>query len=124
MVPGPEHVRTCLPPRLEGRARPSSRSAGAIRRLPAARRFSPRGRPSGPGSEAAPATYGEGVTGRGRFQPGADDGSARPRVRTGPSTPGAGPSAEGAKKVLEQSLRIALGRKDNHIGTLHLLLAL
>lgn len=34
------------------------------------------------------------------------------------------PFTEGAKKVLEQSLRIALGRKDNHIGTLHLLLAL
>ncbi|MER5868722.1 Clp protease N-terminal domain-containing protein [Streptomyces sp. NPDC002044] len=31
---------------------------------------------------------------------------------------------EGAKKVLEQSLRIALGRRDKHIGTLHLLLAL
>lgn len=31
---------------------------------------------------------------------------------------------EGAKKVLEQSLRIALGRKDRHIATLHLLLAL
>ncbi|WP_328786780.1 Clp protease N-terminal domain-containing protein [Streptomyces sp. NBC_00273] len=26
--------------------------------------------------------------------------------------------------MLEQSLRIALGRKDNHIDTLHLLLAL
>ncbi|MFD9520049.1 Clp protease N-terminal domain-containing protein [Streptomyces sp. NPDC059979] len=34
------------------------------------------------------------------------------------------PFTEDAKKVLEQSLRIALGRKDNHIGTLHLLLAL
>ncbi|MFI1646327.1 Clp protease N-terminal domain-containing protein [Streptomyces avidinii] len=34
------------------------------------------------------------------------------------------PFTAGAKKVLEQSLRIALGRKDNHIGTLHLLLAL
>ncbi|CAM5640219.1 Clp protease N-terminal domain-containing protein [Streptomyces avidinii] len=34
------------------------------------------------------------------------------------------PFTEGAKKVLEQSLRIALGRRDNHIGTLHLLLAL
>ncbi|MER7827047.1 Clp protease N-terminal domain-containing protein [Streptomyces sp. NPDC096097] len=34
------------------------------------------------------------------------------------------PFTEGAKKVLEQSLRIALGRKDHHIGTLHLLLAL
>ncbi|MFD0123461.1 Clp protease N-terminal domain-containing protein [Streptomyces virginiae] len=34
------------------------------------------------------------------------------------------PFTEGSKKVLEQSLRIALGRKDNHIGTLHLLLAL
>ncbi|MFG2620987.1 Clp protease N-terminal domain-containing protein [Streptomyces sp. NPDC048507] len=31
---------------------------------------------------------------------------------------------EGAKKVLEQSLRIALDRKDGHIATLHLLLAL
>lgn len=30
----------------------------------------------------------------------------------------------GAKKVLEQSLRIALGRKDRHISTLHLLLSL
>ncbi|MFE4259361.1 Clp protease N-terminal domain-containing protein [Streptomyces sp. NPDC056883] len=30
----------------------------------------------------------------------------------------------GAKKVLEQSLRIALGRKERHISTLHLLLAL
>lgn len=34
------------------------------------------------------------------------------------------PFAKGAKKTLEQSLRIALGRKDHHIGTLHLLLAL
>ncbi|MFJ4778179.1 Clp protease N-terminal domain-containing protein [Streptomyces sp. NPDC088762] len=34
------------------------------------------------------------------------------------------PFTAGSKKVLEQSLRIALGRKDNHIGTLHLLLAL
>ncbi|MGP3688419.1 Clp protease N-terminal domain-containing protein [Streptomyces sp. IBSNAI002] len=31
---------------------------------------------------------------------------------------------EDAKKVLEQSLRIALGRKDHHIGAVHLLLAL
>lgn len=31
---------------------------------------------------------------------------------------------EGAKKVLEQSLRIALGRRDKQIGSLHLLLAL
>ncbi|MGW6687908.1 Clp protease N-terminal domain-containing protein [Streptomyces sp. NPDC054961] len=30
----------------------------------------------------------------------------------------------GAKKVLEQSLRIALGRKDRHISSLHLLLSL
>lgn len=30
----------------------------------------------------------------------------------------------GAKKVLEQSLRIALGRKERHISTLHLLLSL
>lgn len=30
----------------------------------------------------------------------------------------------GAKKILEQSLRIALGRKDRHIATVHLLLAL
>ncbi|MFF4317668.1 Clp protease N-terminal domain-containing protein [Streptomyces sp. NPDC001568] len=34
------------------------------------------------------------------------------------------PFTQGAKKALEQSLRIALGRKDRHIGTLHLLLAL
>ncbi|MFB7464456.1 Clp protease N-terminal domain-containing protein [Streptomyces sp. NPDC056224] len=34
------------------------------------------------------------------------------------------PFTRGSKKVLEQSLRIALGRKDRHIGTLHLLLAL
>ncbi|MCJ1678099.1 peptidase [Streptomyces sp. APSN-46.1] len=34
------------------------------------------------------------------------------------------PFTQGAKKVLEQSLRIALGRKDRHIGTPHLLLAL
>ncbi|MEU9030817.1 Clp protease N-terminal domain-containing protein [Streptomyces sp. NPDC048383] len=34
------------------------------------------------------------------------------------------PFTGGAKKALEQSLRIALGRKDRHIGTLHLLLAL
>nr|WSX49835.1 peptidase [Streptomyces sp. NBC_00974] len=32
--------------------------------------------------------------------------------------------APGAKKVLEQSLRIALGRKDRHISSLHLLLSL
>ncbi|MFD9356806.1 Clp protease N-terminal domain-containing protein [Streptomyces sp. NPDC060031] len=34
------------------------------------------------------------------------------------------PFAQGAKKALEQSLRIALGRGDRHISTLHLLLAL
>ncbi|MFE2481488.1 Clp protease N-terminal domain-containing protein [Streptomyces sp. NPDC059389] len=34
------------------------------------------------------------------------------------------PFAQGTKKVLEQSLRIALGRHDRHIATLHLLLAL
>ncbi|MEW1636119.1 Clp protease N-terminal domain-containing protein [Streptomyces sp. NPDC093801] len=34
------------------------------------------------------------------------------------------PLTRGAKKTLEQSLRIALGRKDRHIGTPHLLLAL
>ncbi|MFF2193122.1 Clp protease N-terminal domain-containing protein [Streptomyces sp. NPDC058157] len=34
------------------------------------------------------------------------------------------PFTQGAKKTLEQSLRIALGRKDRHIGTPHLLLAL
>ncbi|MFF5704704.1 Clp protease N-terminal domain-containing protein [Streptomyces sp. NPDC012794] len=34
------------------------------------------------------------------------------------------PFTGGAKKVLEQSLRIALGRGDRHIGTFHLLLAL
>ncbi|MEV6729147.1 MULTISPECIES: Clp protease N-terminal domain-containing protein [unclassified Streptomyces] len=34
------------------------------------------------------------------------------------------PFAQGAKKALEQSLRIALGRHDRHIATLHLLLAL
>ncbi|MFD9575305.1 Clp protease N-terminal domain-containing protein [Streptomyces sp. NPDC059982] len=41
-------------------------------------------------------------------------GRAGPRVRL----------TQGAKKALEQSLRIALGRKDDHIATLHLLLAL
>ncbi|WP_329379353.1 peptidase [Streptomyces sp. NBC_01351] len=34
------------------------------------------------------------------------------------------PFTAGAKKVLERSLRIALARKDRHIGPLHLLLAL
>ncbi|MER6775412.1 MULTISPECIES: Clp protease N-terminal domain-containing protein [unclassified Streptomyces] len=34
------------------------------------------------------------------------------------------PFTQGAKKVLEQSLRIALGRHERHIATLHLLLAL
>ncbi|MFD8412833.1 Clp protease N-terminal domain-containing protein [Streptomyces sp. NPDC059650] len=34
------------------------------------------------------------------------------------------PFGEGAKKTLEQSLRIALGRRENHITDLHLLLAL
>lgn len=34
------------------------------------------------------------------------------------------PFAKGSKKALEQSLRIAVGRKDRRIGTLHLLLAL
>ncbi|MFE6841179.1 Clp protease N-terminal domain-containing protein [Streptomyces sp. NPDC057686] len=34
------------------------------------------------------------------------------------------PFTQGAKKILEQSLRIALGRHDRHIATLHLLLAL
>lgn len=61
--------------------------------------------------------------------------SAAPRRRTlgaslrsalGRPEPDSGhvPLTQGAKKVLEQSLRIALGRKDRHIGTLHLLLAL
>lgn len=43
--------------------------------------------------------------------------STRKRTGRTPFTPG-------AKKVLEQSLRIALGRKDRHISTLHLLLSL
>ncbi|MBT2468494.1 peptidase [Streptomyces sp. ISL-66] len=43
--------------------------------------------------------------------------STRKRTGRAPFTPG-------AKKVLEQSLRIALGRKDRHISTLHLLLSL
>ncbi|MFH7594848.1 Clp protease N-terminal domain-containing protein [Streptomyces racemochromogenes] len=34
------------------------------------------------------------------------------------------PFTQGARKTLEQALRIALGRKDRHIGTPHLLLAL
>ncbi|MFJ8208683.1 Clp protease N-terminal domain-containing protein [Streptomyces sp. NPDC096033] len=34
------------------------------------------------------------------------------------------PFTQGAKKTLEKALRITLGRKDPHIGTLHLLLAL
>ncbi|MEU2393109.1 Clp protease N-terminal domain-containing protein [Streptomyces sp. NPDC007369] len=34
------------------------------------------------------------------------------------------PFGEGAKKTLEQALRIALGRRENHITALHLLLAL
>ncbi|MCX5194450.1 peptidase [Streptomyces sp. NBC_00249] len=34
------------------------------------------------------------------------------------------PFSPGAKKVLEQALRISLGRKDRNISTLHLLLAL
>ncbi|MGI5445455.1 Clp protease N-terminal domain-containing protein [Streptomyces sp. CA-243310] len=34
------------------------------------------------------------------------------------------PFTQGAKKTLEQSLRIALGRGDRHIAALHLLLAL
>ncbi|WP_371617879.1 Clp protease N-terminal domain-containing protein [Streptomyces sp. NBC_00454] len=34
------------------------------------------------------------------------------------------PFTQGSKKVLETSLRIALGHKDRHIGTPHLLLAL
>ncbi|OKK20641.1 peptidase [Streptomyces sp. CB00455] len=34
------------------------------------------------------------------------------------------PFTQGAKKVLETSLRIALGRGDRHIGAVHLLLAL
>lgn len=34
------------------------------------------------------------------------------------------PFAQGAKKALEKSLRISLGRHDGHIATLHLLLAL
>lgn len=45
--------------------------------------------------------------------------SAAPRRRTRHV-----PFTQGAKKVLEQSLRIALGRKDRRIGTPHLLLAL
>ncbi|MFD3547845.1 Clp protease N-terminal domain-containing protein [Streptomyces sp. NPDC058655] len=47
--------------------------------------------------------------------------------RTVPGDPahsGHVPFTEGAKKVLEQSLRVAVGRHDRHIGTLHLLLAL
>ncbi|WP_030209811.1 Clp protease N-terminal domain-containing protein [Streptomyces sp. NRRL S-87] len=46
-----------------------------------------------------------------------DGGPARRRSGRPRFTPG-------AKKVLEQSLRIALGRRDRHIGTEHLLLAL
>ncbi|MET9322506.1 Clp protease N-terminal domain-containing protein [Streptomyces sp. NPDC003038] len=48
-------------------------------------------------------------------------GRAEPDDRTGSHHV---PFTQDAKKVLEQSLRIALGRHDNHIGTLHLLLAL
>lgn len=48
-------------------------------------------------------------------------GRAEPDDRTGTRHV---PFSGDAKKILEQSLRIALGRKDHHIGTLHLLLAL
>ncbi|MCY0946364.1 Clp protease N-terminal domain-containing protein [Streptomyces antarcticus] len=63
-------------------------------------------------------------------------GSVRAALgRSGPEEGGGGsggrvggsrhvPFTEGSKKVLEQSLRIALGRRDKHIGSLHLLLAL
>ncbi|MET9882572.1 Clp protease N-terminal domain-containing protein [Streptomyces sp. NPDC006430] len=34
------------------------------------------------------------------------------------------PLAQGAKKTVQQSLRIAVGRREHHIATLHLLLAL
>ncbi|OEJ33690.1 Clp protease N-terminal domain-containing protein [Streptomyces subrutilus] len=48
-------------------------------------------------------------------------GRAEPDARTGNRHV---PFTEDAKNALEQSLRIALGRKDRHIGTVHLLLAL
>ncbi|MGO4459242.1 Clp protease N-terminal domain-containing protein [Streptomyces sp. M-16] len=47
-----------------------------------------------------------------------------PLRRRGPEAGDRVRFAGDAKKVLEQSLRIALGRHDDHIGTLHLLLAL
>ncbi len=53
-------------------------------------------------------THGEGAL----SDPASRSRSGRPRF------------SPGAKKVLEQSLRIALGRKDRHISTLHLLLSL
>ncbi|MFD7257225.1 Clp protease N-terminal domain-containing protein [Streptomyces sp. NPDC059874] len=52
---------------------------------------------------------------------GALSAPAAPRRRAGKSHL---PFTPGSKKVLEQSLRIALGRKERHIGPLHLLLAL
>ncbi|MFD3540073.1 Clp protease N-terminal domain-containing protein [Streptomyces sp. NPDC058662] len=48
-------------------------------------------------------------------------GRAEPEGRAGGYRPH---FASGSKQVLEQSLRIALGRHDRHIGALHLLLAL
>ncbi|MGW5846733.1 Clp protease N-terminal domain-containing protein [Streptomyces sp. NPDC055254] len=48
-------------------------------------------------------------------------GRADPHDRAGSYRP---PFTSGSKQVLEQSLRIALGRHDRRIGALHLLLAL
>ncbi|MFD3697471.1 Clp protease N-terminal domain-containing protein [Streptomyces sp. NPDC058646] len=71
----------------------------------------------GEGALAAPAPRRRTLGGSLRSALGRGDGDDRSGSRHVPFT-------QGAKKVLEQSLRIALGRHDRHIGTVHLLLAL
>ncbi|GAA3492155.1 Clp protease N-terminal domain-containing protein [Streptomyces cremeus] len=66
-------------------------------------------------------THGPGVLG-----PGAPEAepARRPRTRRRRALLDHRPFTPGAKKVLEQSLRVALGRGDKYIGEEHLLLAL
>ncbi|MFC5799282.1 Clp protease N-terminal domain-containing protein [Streptomyces formicae] len=58
--------------------------------------------------------------GRGSGRSGGTGGTGRGRL----ALSGHRPFTPGAKKVIEQSLRVALGRKDRSIGAEHLLLAL
>ncbi|MFF5445055.1 Clp protease N-terminal domain-containing protein [Streptomyces sp. NPDC012888] len=68
-------------------------------------------------------THGEGVLAAAAPTPRRFPASLFPRRRE-PGAAGHRPFTGGAKRVLEQSLRIALGRRDRTIGAQHLLLAL